>query len=136
MATGLELQIVTPFGEKFRVAVQSCTLPGVKGQFQVLPHHADLVSLLNVGPIKFETEDNKVRYLATSGGYCEVKDNVLKIIVESAEFAEEIDVQRAENAKKRAEERLKTKQPDIDIPRAKLALARALNRLKIANLKN
>ncbi len=135
MASEFELVIVTPFGEKFRGAVQNCTLPGYNGLFQVLPHHANLVSLLTIGPLKMESTDGTLHHLALNGGYCEVKDNTLKIMAESAEFAEEINVDRALSAKERAEKRLKQKLPDIDIPRAKLALARALNRIKIAQMK-
>lgn len=135
MATEFELVIVTPFGEVFRGEVRSCTLPGFDGLFQVLPNHASLVSLLEIGPLKFEYKDGKIRYMALNGGYCEVKDNSLKIMAESAEFAEEIDVERALSAKQRAEQRLRSKHADIDIPRAKLALAKALNRIKIAQLR-
>lgn len=109
--------------------------PGFDGLFQVLPNHASLVSLLEIGPLKFEYKDGKIRYMALNGGYCEVKDNSLKIMAESAEFAEEIDVERALSAKQRAEQRLRSKHADIDIPRAKLALAKALNRIKIAQLR-
>ena len=135
MAKEFELVIVTPFGEVFRGAVHSCTLPGFDGLFQVLPDHANLVSLLKIGPLKIESSDGKARYMALNGGYCEMKDNVLKIMAESAEFAEKIDIDRALSAKKRAEERLQSKHANIDIPRAKLAFAKALNRIKIAQLK-
>ena len=135
MATEFELVIVTPFGEVFRGEVQSCTLPGSNGLFQVLPNHANLISLLEIGPLKVQFKDGKERYLALNGGYCEVKENSLKIMAESAEFAEDIDVERAKAAKQRAEQRLHSKHADIDIPRAQLALAKALNRLKIVQIK-
>ncbi len=134
MAMEITMKIVTPFGQVFQGEILSCTLPGVEGQFQVLPLHADLVSLLDIGPIKLQLKDNSEKWLASSGGYCEVKDNVLKIMVESAEFVEKIDVKRAEAAFKRAEERIKVHDPDIDIQRAKLALARAQNRIQLAQI--
>jgi F-type H+-transporting ATPase subunit epsilon len=134
MAMELTLHIVTPFGQVFQGEVLSCTLPGASGEFQVLPHHTDLVSLLEIGPIKFQLTDHTEKWLASSGGYCEIKDNQLKIMVESAEFAEQIDIKRAQAALKRAEERIKSASPDIDIDRAKLAMARALNRIKIAEI--
>lgn len=134
MAMELTMQIVTPFGQIFQGKVLSCTLPGVSGEFQVLPLHADLVSLLDIGPIKLQLKDHSEKWLASSGGYCEVKSNELKIMVESAEFADEIDIKRAQAALKRAQERLKSKSPDIDIQRAKLALYRALNRIKVAEI--
>ena len=134
MATELTIQIVTPFGQIFTGEAASCSLPGVEGHFQVLPFHADLVSLLEIGPIKLQLKDNSEKWLASSGGYCEVKDNQLKVIVESAEFAEKIDLKRAQAALKRAQERLKSHDKNIDITRAKMALARALNRIKVAQL--
>ncbi|RLD14983.1 F0F1 ATP synthase subunit epsilon [candidate division KSB1 bacterium] len=134
MAMELKMQIVTPFGQIFDGEVASCSLPGVEGHFQVLPHHADLVSLLEIGPIKLQLKDNSEKWLASSGGYCEVRDNQLKVIIESAEFAEEIDIKRAQAALKRAEERLKSHDPNVDITRAKMAMARALNRIKIAQI--
>ena len=93
-----------------------------------------MISVVNIGQIKIEELNGKTVSLATSGGFCEVKNNQIQIIVESAEFLHEIDVARAENAKHRAEERLRDILKDIDIERAKLALARAINRLKIAQL--
>ncbi|MHB2149203.1 F0F1 ATP synthase subunit epsilon [Caldithrix abyssi] len=135
MATEFELVIVTPFGEVYRGEVRSCTLPGYDGLFQVLPNHANLISVLEIGPLKVLLKDGKERYIALNGGYCEVKDNALKIMAESAEFAEDIDVERANAARQRAEQRLHSKHADIDIPRAQLALAKALNRLRVAQLK-
>ncbi|APF19774.1 ATP synthase epsilon chain [Caldithrix abyssi DSM 13497] len=135
MATEFELVIVTPFGEVYRGEVRSCTLPGYEGLFQVLPNHANLISVLEIGPLKVLLKDGKERYIALNGGYCEVKDNALKIMAESAEFAEDIDVERANAARQRAEQRLHSKHADIDIPRAQLALAKALNRLRVAQLK-
>ena len=134
MAMELTMKIVTPFGQIFEGEVASCSLPGVDGHFQVLPFHADLVSLLDIGPIKLLMKDNSEKWLASGGGYCEVKDNQLKIIVESAEFAEKIDIKRAQAALERAQKRLKSQDPNIDVDRAKMALLRALNRIKVAQL--
>ncbi len=134
MATELTIQIVTPFGRIFEGEIASCSLPGADGHFQVLPLHADLVSLLEIGPIKLQLKDKSEKWLASGGGYCEVKDNQLKVMVESAEFAEKIDLERAQAALKRAEKRLKSPDSNTDINRAKMALARALNRIKVAQL--
>jgi F-type H+-transporting ATPase subunit epsilon len=81
--------------------------------------------------IKFKQTDGQ-KILATSGGFLEVTDNLISIVVESAEFADQIDVERARSAEQRARERL-AKKGEIDAFRAELALARALNRLKIAS---
>ncbi len=134
MAMELTLKIVTPFGQIFEGEVASCSLPGVDGHFQVLPFHADLVSLLDIGPIKLQLKNNSEKWLASSGGYCEVRDNQLKIIVESAEFAEKIDIKRAQAALERAQKRLKSHDSNVDVDRAKMALLRALNRIKVAQL--
>ena len=127
----LTIDVVTPAGVVYTGSIESCSAPGTNGQFQVLNQHASMLANIAVGEIKLVSEGRE-KILATSGGYCEVKDNKISLMVETAEFAETIDVNRARAAKERAERRLKEKE-GIDIPRAKLALARALNRLKISS---
>ena len=134
MKNELELEIVTPSGQVFTGSVNSCTVPGAEGQFQVLKGHTDYLSVIKIGALRVEQENKKYLNLATSGGFCEVKNNKIKIIVETAELSEKIDVHRAEEAKKRAEERLSSRQVGNDNYRAELALYRAVNRLKIAQL--
>ncbi len=135
MASELILEIVAPFGEIFNEPVVRCTVPGADGLFQVLKGHAALMSTVSIGSVKIEYADAKPAYAAVSSGFCEVKDNRVKIIVESAEFSGNIDIERAESSKKRAEERLSMKSADIDIERTKASLMRALNRLKVSSLK-
>jgi len=135
MASELILKVVTPFGEFFNETITSCTIPGTRGQFQILKDHAALISTVNVGSLKIEYSDAKSVFVAVSGGFCEVKDNQVEIIVESAEFPGNIDVARAESSKKRAEERLSSNNTDVDTDRAKIALMRALNRLKVSELR-
>jgi len=130
----LQLEIVTPFGQTYQSDVTSCTVPGAMGKFQILKDHASMLSLVNIGSIKIEESSGKTVFLATSGGFCEIDNNLIKVIVESAEFSDSIDVDRAKDARERAEKRLQSEISEIDIDRAKLALARALNRLKIAQL--
>jgi F-type H+-transporting ATPase subunit epsilon len=130
----LDLSIVTPFGQIFSGEVNGCVAPGKNGQFQILRGHTDFLSIINIGLIKIDKISEKTLYLATSGGFCEVNDGNIKIIVESAESLETIDVQRAEEAKKRAEERLSSQKKGTDFIRAELALRRAVNRLKISQL--
>lgn len=135
MASALKLEIVTPSGKLFSEEVASCIVPGAKGQFQVLKDHAALISAVNVGYVKIDNTGAKSAYVAVSGGFCEVKDNQVGVIVEAAEFAEAIDVNRAQSAKSRAQERLSSTDADVDLDRAKLALVRALNRLKVSELR-
>ena len=132
MSGNLHLEIVTPFGKTFSEEVVSCVVPGVKGQFQVLTKHAPVISNITIGAIKIQNRDNSTVFVATSGGFCEVRNNEIKVIVESAEQSENIDVSRALKSKERAEERLETKSDTIDDARVKLALSRAINRIHVA----
>ncbi|HGY56858.1 MAG TPA: F0F1 ATP synthase subunit epsilon [Caldithrix abyssi] len=132
MAAELEIEIVTPFGKTYEKTIVSCTVPGALGQFQVLKDHADMLSAVDIGQVRLQEGDTTEKVLATGGGFCEVKNNKVRLIVESAEFAEAIDVERAKKAKERAEKRLASEEDDVDIVRAKSALLRALNRLKTA----
>ncbi len=127
----LQIEVVTPLGNIFSGAANSCTAPGVDGEFQILPDHAAMVANLNIGLIRFDISEAK-RYMATSGGLLEVKDNELNIIVETAEWAEEIDLERASEAADKAKKRIKDRE-GIDLKRAELALLRALNRINAAS---
>ena len=132
MKDNLQLEIVTPFGQTLTEEVASCVVPGVKGQFQILKNHAPVISNIAVGAIKVKNLEKSEIFIATSGGFCEVRDNSVKIIVESAEISDSIDVNRALKAKERAEDRLKSKSGEFDEVRAKLALARAINRISVS----
>lgn len=128
----LTLEIVTPRKMVFKGEVTSFSAPGVMGGFQVLYNHAPLLSILQIGEVKFVDQGGReVRY-ATSGGFVEVKDNHIVLLAETAERADEIDVTRAKAAEERARKRLAEKMKDIDIERAQAALARAMNRLRVA----
>ena len=132
MNSNLQLEIVTPFGKTLTEDILSCVVPGVKGQFQILKNHAPVISNVAVGAIKVKNIEKNEIFIATSGGFCEVRDNSVKIIVESAEISDSIDVNRALEAKERAEERIKSKSGEFDEVRAKLALARAINRISVS----
>jgi F-type H+-transporting ATPase subunit epsilon len=128
----LNVEIVTPDGPVFTGKVVSCTAPGTNGQFQILVGHAPFLANLQIGEIKLQKNNEDQKKLATSGGFLEVKDNNISIIVESAEFADDINVARAKEAEKRARKRLEEKD-NIDLVRVDLALLRALNRLKVSS---
>ena len=129
----LTIEIVTPTGVLYSGSCTSCTAPGAEGQFQILEGHAALMANLEIGEMRIE-DSGKEKHLATSGGFLEVKDNFIAIVAESAEFADKIDIERAKEAEKRARERLeKSEEHDIDVQRAQLALARAINRIKISS---
>jgi F-type H+-transporting ATPase subunit epsilon len=110
--------------------VSSITVPGTKGNFQILYNHAPIISSLEIGEIIIEANDSEKEYFATSGGTIEVVNNKVIVLAETFERTKDIDVNRAEEAKVRAEERLKKKREEnIDELRAELALKRAINRL-------
>ncbi len=128
-----KLEIVTPKKIIFSGDVISFSAPGVLGGFQVLRSHAPLLSNIAIGEVKFvDGSGNQSRY-ATSGGIVEVHDNKVMMLAETAERSDEIDVARAEAAKERARKRLGEKGAQTDLDRARLALFRAMNRLKVAD---
>lgn len=127
----LSIEIVTPTSIVHRGEVQMVRAPGGDGSFQVFPLHAELLSTLTVGELDIREPDGRERMLAVSGGFIEVLNDKVTVLAETAEFAEEIDMERAENAIIRARERLAVKE-EIDRDRAEAALHRAINRLRIA----
>ena len=127
----LHIELATPASKSSIGEAQSCSAPGVLGKFQILPNHTAFVSELATGEVKVDLS-GRARYFAITGGYLEVVDNKVLLLLEAAEAAEDIDVARAEQAKERAEHRLHSTDPAVDISRAQAALSRALNRLAIA----
>jgi F-type H+-transporting ATPase subunit epsilon len=129
----LHIDIVTPSGLVFSGEIKSCVAPATDGEFCMLENHTALLSALGIGALRIQLPEG-IKILATSGGFLELYNNTISIMVETAEWAGEIDVERARAAEERARKRIQQKQ-DIDIPRAKLALARAMNRLKVTSLR-
>ena len=129
--TELNLEIVTPDRAVFKGEIISVTVPGVKGRFQVLRSHAPLMSIFETGMIEVVAPGNNSSYYATGGGTIEVLNNNILILADSLELAENIDVDRAKRAEQRAKERLEKKEEGTDLERAENALKRAVNRLNI-----
>ncbi|MCX6135973.1 MAG: F0F1 ATP synthase subunit epsilon [Ignavibacteriales bacterium] len=129
------LDIVTPTRTVFSGEVTSFSAPGYVGGFQVLISHAPLLSSITVGEVKVVDAAGKTSKYATTGGFVEVNANKVTLLAETAERSDEIDVKRAEEARRRAMERL-AKKEEVDEARARVALARALNRLKLAGKKS
>ncbi len=127
-----QLEIVTPRKVTFRGSVASFSAPGVVGGFQVLHSHAPLLSNIAIGEVKVVDAEGKEFRYATSGGFVEVRDNKVIMLAETAERADEIDVARAQQARDRAHQRIAEKKVETDLDRARLALQRALNRIKVA----
>ncbi len=128
-----KLEVITP-DRKVLVdkSIVSVIIPGVSGYIGILANHAPLMTELKIGEIDFKRSDGSEDCMAVSGGFVEVFENSVTVLAESAELCEEIDVERAESALHRAEERLSHKEANIDIARAEAALKRALNRLNVA----
>lgn len=126
------LEIVTPSKSIYDDIVKAVTFPGEMGEFQVLFNHAAMISLIAIGKIKIEKEDGSKTFFATSGGTVEVKDNKVLYLAETAEPAEVIDIERAQNALNRAKERMSSEnKQDVDFARAESSLLRAMNRIKV-----
>lgn len=128
----LTVTITTPQKEWIFNNVISCSAPGVEGGFQILVKHAPFMSQLEIGIIKLEKQEGE-QFFATSGGFLEVSQNKISLLLDTCEIASEIDIERAESSAERARERLKERSDDLDIVRAQLSLQRALNRIKVAN---
>jgi len=107
--------------------------PGQEGVFEILPNHAQYVFALKPGPLRVRTPDEKDEYVAVGGGFLVVQKERTTVLTRSAERPQDIDVERAQRAKQRADERLAGRDPSIDLARAQAALARALARLKVAS---
>lgn len=127
----IELVIVTPTRLLVRTRTREVTLPGANGYLGVLPGHAPLMTELGIGELAFQGAA-KAEPLSVIRGFAEVLPEQVTVLAETAELAAEIDLERAEAAKARAEKRLATGDPDIDWDRAGVALQRALIRIQVA----
>ncbi len=127
----LKLDIVTAERQTFSDEVDVIIAPGIQGQLGILPHHAPLMTMLQPGELIIR-KDKEESYLFISGGFLEVRPDKVIILADACEYCEEIDISRAEEAKRRAEERLKSVSPETDNARAAAALRKSLIRLKVA----
>jgi len=130
MAT-LELEIVTAEHQIYSGDVNAVVADGIEGQLGILPHHAPLITMLKPGELLIR-KDGEETYMAITGGFLEVRPDKAIILADACERCDEIDLERAEAAKLRAEERLKTHAPEIDLQRAEAALRRSMIRIKVA----
>jgi F-type H+-transporting ATPase subunit epsilon len=130
----IQLIIVTPERQLLRETVVEVTLPGADGQLGILPGHAPLITELGIGELNLRTKSGDSVPIAIISGFAEVLGDRVTVLAETAERPEEIDVARAEEAKKRAEQRLAaaSTDPDIDWSRAAIALQRSLIRIQVA----
>ena len=130
MAT-FRLELVTAERLIFADDVNAVIAWGVQGQMTILPHHAPLMTMLQPGDLLIR-KDNEEQYLAITGGFLDVRPDKVIILADACERAEEIDVARAEAARRRAEQSLKEGPTGVDTAAAEAALRRSLARLKVA----
>lgn len=132
MAGTFQLQIVSADRSIVNETVDEAQIPGAEGYFGVLPGHTPLLALLGTGELWYR-QGGATHYVSLSNGFAEVQPDRVTILAQIAERADEIDVARAEAAKRRAEERLASTQSDIDFERARVALLKSLIRLQVAS---
>ncbi|MGN7299169.1 F0F1 ATP synthase subunit epsilon [Fredinandcohnia aciditolerans] len=130
----VKVNVVTPDGPVYEADVEMVSAKAQSGELGILPGHIPMVAPLQVGAVRLKKEGN-TELVAVSGGFLEVRPDQVTILAQAAETAEKIDVERASEAKKRAEQRLQAKQDNVDFKRAELALKRAINRLNVTQNK-
>lgn len=126
----LTVSVVTPDGPILEDSFEMVSCRAETGELGILPGHIPLVAPLTISSVRLKN-GNETRQLAVSGGFMEVRPEKLTILAQAAELPEDINVERAKEAKTRAERRLQAKQDDIDFRRAELALKRAMNRIDV-----
>ncbi len=131
MADTFELEIATPDRLLVREQVSAAQIPASNGYLGILPNHSPLLSTMGTGELTYQ-QAGEERSLAVSGGVVEVEPDHVRVLVDRAERADEIDVERAQNALRRAEERLSKVPPGADIARALHSLERARARVNTA----
>ena len=128
----LQLQIVTPERQVYSDTVDSVQLPGSEGELGVLPHHAPLVSTLGVGELRFR-KDGTEESFAIVGGFLQVRPDRVVVLAETADLASDIDLEKAQEARREAERALETGfHEGADLSAARAQLQQALLRIRVA----
>ncbi|WP_066072952.1 F0F1 ATP synthase subunit epsilon [Neobacillus soli] len=131
----IKVSVVTPDGPVYDSDVEMVSTKAQSGELGILPGHIPMVAPLEIGAVRLKKE-GKTEFVAVSGGFLEVRPDQVTILAQSAETASHIDVERAQRAKERAEQRLHDHKLDhIDFRRAELAMQRAINRLAVSERK-
>ena len=126
------LDVVTPTRDLEEMVVSYVRCPGLDGSFGIMANHQDGIFSLDIGEIMIKTK-SETKYLSTSGGFAEIVNNGVTILVETVESASDIDIPRAEAALQRARDRKSSSDNEnLDQVRLESALSRALNRLQVA----
>jgi F-type H+-transporting ATPase subunit epsilon len=128
----LLLEIVTPERQVFSEEVDSVVCPGVEGELGVLPHHAPLLTTLGVGELRIR-RGGEEEFLAIAGGFVQVRPDKVVVMAETADMASDIDIEKAQEARREAEQALAEGfEEPADLARARAALQRALLRIRVA----
>lgn len=132
MAGEMTLQVVTPEGTVLKdVTTDAVIIPASEGSMGILHNHAPMVTALKIGVLRYK-QGNAYKRMAVNGGFMELSSNRITILADTAEVGESVDVLRAQEARKRAESRLRDRAANLDRARAEAALQRAVARLKAA----
>lgn len=128
----MTLQIVTPEGTVLKdVKTEAVVIPATEGSMGILHNHAPMVTTLKIGVLRYK-EGNAYKRIAVGGGFLELSRNRITVLSDTAEAGQSVDVLRAQEARKRAESRLRERLANVDRARAEAALQRAMARLKAA----
>ncbi|MGH2585354.1 MAG: F0F1 ATP synthase subunit epsilon [Dehalococcoidia bacterium] len=128
----LRLDIVTAEREVLREdGLDAVIAPGSEGQLGILPRHAPLMTMLEPGELRARRGADET-VIAISGGFLEVRDDVVTVLADTAEQAEEIDIERAQAARARAEQMLRERPADVNIAAIQAELRRSLSRIRVA----
>lgn len=131
MAENIRLEVVTPEKSVVSENAQIVMAPGLLGEFGVLVGHTPFLTTLKTGALKYKDESGRERFVFVSSGFAEALPDRVTVLAESAERRKDIDVQRAQKAAERAENRLQSGDKDVDYLRAKVALLRAISRIQL-----
>jgi F-type H+-transporting ATPase subunit epsilon len=135
MANLMKIDIVTPEKKVFEGDIQSLMAPGIEGEFGVLPGHAPFATILAPGVVDIKPKEGEHEMMAVSGGYIEVSNDKVILLVETADRAEEVDVEKIKKLKEEKEKLLSSKSnKDVDFDRIQLELLREISRLKAVEL--
>ena len=128
----LHLEIVTPERLAYSDTVDSVVLPGAEGEMGILPHHAPLLATLGVGELRIR-KGSDIEFFAIAGGFLQVRPDKVVVMAETADMASEIDLEKAEAARREAERALETGYHEgADLAAARAALQQALLRIRVA----
>jgi len=135
MADKINLEVITPERLVLRESVDEVVVPGLGGELGILPEHTPLISQLQTGILTYKQGSNS-KQIHVSGGFVEVQPDSVSVLSDVAEKPEEIDLERAQQAREKAEKLIKSGNEEIDFQRAEMKLQRALTRIQLAGKGN